>query len=148
MLSAEELRAEARKHEEIARKYRDLADWLEQTRPGSGQIPDRAQKTDSSRESIHAYREYDRYSSRDSSRDSGADSGSGYSASSREFLHRELLRIGPSTAREIHNITGMPLATIYSALQDSRLFRKRGLHYQAIAKRRSSKDSSQQPEDV
>jgi hypothetical protein len=48
------------------------------------------------------------------------------------LLYKTLLEKGPMTAKEIHDKVGMSLATIYFVAQDSRLFKKKGLHLHAV----------------
>lgn len=116
--SAEQLRAAAFRHEEIARRYRELADLLERAEPSLSPGRDHL---DSSSASL----------------------------SKKTAVRQDLLINGPSTAKEIHQRTGIPLPTIYFVCQDSKMFRKKGLHWQAVKPRSSdaleSHRSSAQP---
>ena len=103
--TAEQLRTAAARHEEIARRYRELASLLDQEEP-------RVAKE--SAESVSS------------------------NMSKKNAVQQDLLLNGPSTAKEIHNRTGIPLATIYFVCQDSRTFKKKGLHWQAVKPRGST----------
>lgn len=117
ILSASELRAAAAKHEEIARRYYQIAELLDQGVDLSA-LP------------------YGYHTPAAERRQSGQ----------KRALYEDLQMYGPSSVKEIHERTGIPVPTIYFVSQDSKLFKKKGKLLQLVGRKPVQKDDqSSQP---
>ena len=114
IFSASELRAAAEKHEEIARRYHQLAELLDQGVDLSA-LPYGSNTPNAER------------------RQSGQ----------KRALYEDLQMFGPSSVKEIHERTGIPVPTIYFVSQDTKLFKKKGKLLQLVGRKTSVQKDDQ-----